>query len=100
MAAGLVPWSFGLWAVGLAGLYTLALPAAAFGGGDLKLVAASALWWGPAAALVLLGSHLLQVLYTAGANRRHRRRLWAPLPLPWAPFLAAAWLGCTLLFLH
>lgn len=100
MAAGLVPWSFWLWAIGLAMLYTLALPAAAFGGGDLKLATVSGLWWGPAAALMLLGSHLLQFLYTAVANRRHRRRWLAPLPLPWAPFLAAAWLGCTVIVLH
>lgn len=100
MVVSLVPWSFGLWGLGVAVLYTLAMPPAAFGGGDLKLAAVSALWWGPAVAVVLIGSHLLQFLYTVGANRRHHRRIWAPLPLPWAPFLGAAWLGWTLALLH
>ena len=100
MGAGVVPWSFALWGLGVALLYTVALPPAAFGGGDLKLASVTAAWWGPAAALVLIGSHGLQCLYTAGANHRRRQRVAAALPLPWAPFLAAAWLGCTLAFLH
>lgn len=90
MALGLLPWTQALWALGIAGLYTLVVPARAFGGGDLHLATATALWWGPAAPLVLVGSHLLQALLTL---LRFRGR---PTPLPWAPFLAAAWLGWTL----
>lgn len=99
-ALGMLPWTNVLWALGLALLYTVATSAADFGGGDLKLLAVSGLYWGPIVVLVLIGSHLLQFLYTIAANRRHGHRVWTPLPLPWAPFLAAAWLGCTLVVLH
>ncbi len=100
MAFGVLPWTNALWALGLAAIYTFGASANEFGGGDLKLLAVGSLCWGPVAVIVLLGSHLIQFLVTLGANRRHHRRLWAPLPLPWAPFLAAAWLGCTLAVLH
>lgn len=91
MACGWVPWTHLFWALGLAVLYTVVMPPRAFGGGDLHLVTVTALGWGPAAPFVLVGSHLLQALVTL--LRFHGR----PTPLPWAPFLAAAWLGWTLI---
>lgn len=96
-ALGYLPGAALLWGAGVGGLYTVMTPADAFGGGDLQLAAVTAAWWGPAAVVCLVGSHLLQVGYTVAANRRHRRAAWTPMPLPWAPFLAAAWLGFTVI---
>jgi Flp pilus assembly protein protease CpaA len=95
-ALGYLPGAALLWGVGVGVLYTVLTPADAFGGGDLQLAAVTAAWWGPAAVLCLLGSHLLQVGYTVAANRRHRRAAGTPVPLPWAPFLAAAWLALSI----
>lgn len=95
-ALGYLPGAALLWGAGVGVVYTVLTPVDAFGGGDLQLAAVTAAWWGPAAVLCLLGSHLLQVGYTVAANRRHRRAAGTPVPLPWAPFLAAAWLALSI----
>lgn len=70
-----------------------------FGGGDLKLAAMTAVWWGPAAFLVFFGAHALHLLTASGwwlTHERPRGVPWGTTIYPWAPFLFAAWVGMTL----
>ena len=89
-----------LWGVLVGVAYTiLTAPAPdVFGGGDLKLAAMTAVWWGPAAFLVFLAAHVLHGLASLGwwvvRGRSTGPRLGAHAH-PWAPFLLLAWVGFT-----
>lgn len=91
-----------VWALLIAGAYTLltAPIPKSFGGGDLKLVAVTAAWWGPAALLAFAAAHLFHLIGTSAwwaARERRTGVRWGSHGYPWAPFLFASWVAWSLL---